>query len=85
MLDRTHKRLAEFEKTPPDELRNTEAELPAAAVMLLGSASHGSVRVVMHDRNAGRAIEGVVKNTYYEGRIRVLDIWTAIEYMKSQL
>ena len=85
VLDRTHKRLAEFEKTPPDELRKTDAELPAAAVMLLGSTSHDSVGVVMDDRNAERAIEGVIKNTYYEGRIRVLDIWSAIEHMESQL
>ena len=72
------------EQTPPDELRKTDAELPAVAVMLLGSTSHDSVGIVMDDRNAERAIDGVVSNTYYEGRIRILDIWTAIEYMESQ-
>ena len=85
VLNRAHERLAEFEKTAPDELRKTDAELPAAAVMLLGSTAHDSVGVVMDDRNAERAIEGVIENTYYEGRIRVLDIWTTIEQMKSQL
>jgi hypothetical protein len=38
----------------------------------------------MDDRNAERAIAGVIENSYYEGRIRVIDIWTAIEYMESQ-
>jgi hypothetical protein len=85
VMDRAQERLAKFEQTPPDELRTTDAELPAGAVMLLGSTSHDSVGVVMDDRNAERAIDGVIKNTYYEGRIRVLDIWTAIEHMESQL
>ena len=83
-MDRAQERLAKFEQTPPDELRKTDAELPAAAVMLLGSTSHDSVGIVMDDRNAERAINGVVKNTYYEGRIRILNVWTAIEYMESQ-
>ena len=85
IMDRAQERLAKFEQTPPDELRKTDAELPAVAVMLLGSTSHDSVGIVMDDRNAERAIEGVINNTYYEGRIRVLDIWTAIEHMESQL
>jgi hypothetical protein len=85
VMDRAHERLAKFEQTPPDELRKTDAELPAVAVMLLGSTSHDSVGIVMDDRNAERAIDGVIKNTYYEGRIRVLDIWTVIEHMESQL
>jgi hypothetical protein len=84
VMDRVQERLAKFEQTPPDELRKTDAELPAAAVMLLGSTSHDSVGIVMDDRNAERAIDGVVDNTYYEGRIRILNIWTAIEHMESQ-
>ena len=85
IMDRVHERLAAFEQTNPDELRKTDSELPAVGVMLLGSTSHDSVGILMDDRNAARAITGVIENSYYEGRIRVIDIWTAIEYMESQL
>lgn len=85
VMDRVHERLATFEKTDPDELRKTDSELPAVGVMLLGSTSHDAVGILMDDRNAERAIAGVIDNSYYEGRIRVIDIWTAIEYMESQL
>lgn len=84
VMDRVHQRLARFEQTPPDELRKTDAELAAVAVMLLGSTPHDSVGIVMDDRNAERAITGVINNTYYEGRIRVITLWKAIEYMESQ-
>lgn len=46
-MDRAQERLATFEQTPPDELRTTDAELP--------------VGIVMNDRNAERAIDGVIK------------------------
>ncbi|MFC3959241.1 hypothetical protein [Halovivax cerinus] len=82
IMDRIHERLAKFEQTPPDKLRKTDSELPAAAVMLLGSTSHESVGILIDDRNAERAISGVINNTYYEGRIRVLSIWDAVEYME---
>jgi len=82
VMDRIHERLAEFEQTDPDELRKTDAELPAAAVMLLGSTTHTSVGILIDDRNAERAISGVFDSTYYEGRIRVLSIWNAIEYIE---
>jgi hypothetical protein len=85
VTDRVHERLAAFEQTAPDELRKTDSELPAVGVMLLGSTSHDSVGILIDDRNAERAIAGVIENTYYEGRIRVIDIWTAIEYMETQL
>ena len=85
IMDRVHDRLAAVEQTDPDELRKTDSELPAVGVMLLGSTSHDSVGILMDDRNAERAIAGVIENSYYEGRIRVIDIWTAIEYMESQL
>jgi len=52
--------------------------------MLLGSTSHESVGILMDDRNAEKAISGVIENTYYEGRVRIIDIWTAIEFMESQ-
>jgi len=85
VMDRVHERLARFEQTDPDELRKTDSELPAVGVMLLGSTSHDAVGILMDDRNAERAISGVIENSYYEGRIRVIDVWTAIEYMELQL
>ena len=85
VMDRVHERLAEFEQMDPDELRKTDSELPAVAVMLLGSTSHDSVGVLMDDRNAEKAISGVIENTHYEGRVRIIDIWTAIEHMESCL
>jgi len=85
VMDRVHDRLAAFEQTDPDELRKTDSELPAVGVMLLGSTSHDSVGLLMDDRNAERAVAGVIENSYYEGRIRVIDIWMAIEYMESQI
>lgn len=84
IMDRVHERLAEFEKTDPDELRKTDSELPAVAVTLLGSTPHDLVGILMDDRNAERAIRGVIENTYYEGRIRIIDIWAAIEYIEAQ-
>jgi hypothetical protein len=65
-------------------LRKTDAELPAVAVMILGSTPHESVGILIDDRNAEQAISGVIENTYYDGRIRTLDIWTAIEHMEAQ-
>ena len=86
IMDRVHERLAKLEQINPDELRKTDSELPAAAVMLLGSTAHESVGILTDDRNAERAMSGVINNTYYEGRIRVLSIRDAIEYMEqSQL
>ena len=84
-MDRVHERLAAFEQTDPDQLRKTDSELPAVGVMLLGSTSHDSVGILMDDRNAERAIAGVIENSHYEGGIRVIDIWTALECMESQL
>ena len=85
VMDRVHERLATFEQTDPDELRKTDSELPAVDVMLLGSTSHDSVGILLDDRNAERSIAGVIENACYEGRIRVIDSWTAIEHMESQL
>jgi len=83
VMDRVHERLAEFEQTPPDELRKTDSELPAAAVMLLGSTPHESVGILIDDRNAERAISGVIHNTFYDGRVRIISIWDAIKHMES--
>lgn len=74
VMDRVHQRLAKFEQTPPDELRKTDSELAAVAVMLLGSTPHDTVDIVMDDRNAKRAITEVINNMYYEGRIRIINI-----------
>jgi len=74
-MDRVHERLATFEQTDPDVLRKTDSELPAVAVMLLGSILHESVGGLMDDRNTKKAISGVIENTYYEGRVRIIDIW----------
>lgn len=82
-MDRVHERLAKFEQTDPDKLRKTDSELPAAAVMLLDSTAHDSVGALIDDRNAERSISSVIDNTYYEGRIRVINIWDALEYMES--
>ena len=82
VMDRVHERLAAVEQTDPDELRKTDSELPAAAVMLLGSTAHESVGILIDDRNAERAISGVLDNTYYEGRVRVLGIWESIEHIE---
>lgn len=85
IMDRVHERLAKVEQTDPDKLRKTDSELPAAAVMLLGSTAHGSVGILIDDRNAERSITGVIDNTYYEGRIRILNIWEALEYIESRI
>lgn len=85
VMDRVHERLAAFEQTDPDELRKTDSEHPAVAVMLLGSTSHDAVGILMDDKNAERAISGVIEDSYYEGRIRVINVWTAIEHMDSHL
>lgn len=82
IMDRVHDRLAKVEQVAPDELRETDSELPAAAVMLLGSTAHDAVGIVMDDRNAERAITAVLRNTYYEGRVRVIDVWQAMERME---
>ncbi|WP_276258026.1 hypothetical protein [Haloglomus litoreum] len=84
VMDSVHERLARFEQTDPDTLRKTDAELAGVAVMLLGSTAHEAIGILMDDRNAERAIDGVLGNTYYEGRIRVLDIWTALEYIETR-
>ena len=84
IMDRVHQRLARFERVNPNELRKTDSELAAVAVMLLGSTPHDNVGVLMDDRNAERAITGVIDNTYYEGRIRVLNIWDALDYIESR-
>ena len=85
LMDRVHERLAAFEQIDPNKLRKTDSELPAIGVMLLGSTSHDSVGILIDDRNAERAIAGVIETSYYEGRICIIDIWTAIEYMESQI
>jgi hypothetical protein len=83
IMDRVHQRLATVEQIAPDELRKTDTELAAVAVMLLGSTPHDSVGILMDDKNAEQAIAGIITNTYYEGRVRMLNIWDAIAFMES--
>lgn len=52
--------------------------------MLLGSTDHESIGILFDDRNAEKAITGVIQNTYYEGRIPVLEMWPMIEYIESK-
>ena len=85
VMDRVQERLAAFERTDPTELRKTDSELPAIGVMLLSSTSHDSVGILIDDRNAERAIADVLENSYYEGRVSIINIWTAIEHMESQI
>lgn len=82
--DRIHEWLAKFEQTDSDRWLKTDTELPGIAVMLLGATLHESVGILTDDQNMVRAIAGVVNNTYYEGRIHVIDIWIATEYMESR-
>lgn len=83
IMDRVQQRLAQLEQTDPDKLRKTDSELPAVAVMLLGSTSHESIGILMDDRNAEQTISSVIENTYYEGRVRVFSIWDAIQHFES--
>jgi hypothetical protein len=69
---------------PEPEQTDSDTELPAVAVMLFGSIPHESVEILIDDQNAKKAISGVIENTYYEGRDRIIDIWPAIEYVESE-
>ncbi len=76
-MNRVHERLARFEQT--------DLELPAIGVTLLNPISHNSVGILIDDRNTKRATSSVIENPYYEGRIRVIDIWTALECIELRL
>ena len=74
IMDQVHDQLATFEQIDPDKLRKTDAELPAVAVMILGSTPHESVGILIDDRHAEQAIAVVIQNTYYDGRNRIINI-----------
>ncbi len=51
--------------------------------MILGSRPRETVGIILDDRNAEDALATALQNTYYEDRIRVLDIWSVLEYTES--
>jgi hypothetical protein len=83
VIDWAHERLASLEQEHPDELRPTDAALAGAAVMILGSKPHDTVGIVLDDRNAEDALETALHNTYYDDRVRILDIWSVVEYTEA--
>lgn len=83
VMDWAHRRLASVEQEDPDDLRRTDAALAGAAVMILGSRPPETVGIILDDRNAEDALETALQNTYYEDRIRVLDIWSVVEYVET--
>jgi hypothetical protein len=83
VIDWAHERLAALEREHPDELRPTDAALAGAAVMVLGSRPPETVGIVLDDRNAEAALETALANTYYEERVRILDIWTVVDYVET--
>ena len=85
IFDSAHAKIAEREQVDPDELRKTDASLPAVAVMLLGSRAFDRIGILLDDNHAEESIESVLQNTYYEGRIAVLNIWDTLSYMETEL
>lgn len=84
IFDSAHAKIAEREQIDPDELRKTDASLPAVAVMVLGSREFDRIGILLDDNHAEESIKAVVKNTYYEGRIVVLNIWDVLSYMETE-
>lgn len=85
LFDSAHAKIAEREQEDPDELRKTDASLPAISVMLLGSREFDRIGILLDDSHAEDSIDAVLSNTYYEGRISVVNIWDALSYMETEL
>ncbi|WP_256030802.1 hypothetical protein [Natronomonas aquatica] len=85
IFDSTHAKIADREQVDPDKLRKTDASLPAVAVMLLGSKAFDRIGILLDDNHAEASIESVLQNTYYDGRIAVLNIWDTLSYMETEL
>lgn len=85
LFDSAHTKIAEREQEDPDELRKTDASLPAISVMLLGSRECDRIGILLDDNHAEDSIEAVLDNTYYEGRISVINIWDALSYMETEI
>jgi hypothetical protein len=85
IFDSAHRKIAEREQVDPDKLRKTDASLPATAVMLLGSREFDRIGIALDDNHAQESINSVLRNTYYEGRIAVLNIWDVLAYMDTQI
>ena len=84
IFDSAHRKIAEREQVDPDKLQKTDASLPATAVMLLGSREFDRVGIALDDNHAQESINSVLRNTYYEGRIAVLNIWNVLSYMETE-
>lgn len=82
-FDRVHAKIAKREQIDPDELRKTDASLPAIAVMLLGSRVFDRIGILLDDNHAAESIASVLQNTYYDGRVAVLNIWDTISHMDT--
>lgn len=85
IFDRAHAKIAEREQIDPDKLRKTDASLPAVAVMLLDSRAFDRIGLLLDDNHAEESIASVLQNTYYDGRIAVLNIWDTISHMETAL
>ncbi|SFS78393.1 hypothetical protein SAMN04488556_2801 [Halostagnicola kamekurae] len=85
IFDRAHRKIAEREQEEPDELRKTDASLPAISVMILGSREFDRIAILFDDRHAEDSISSVLRNTYYEGRIAVLNIWDTLSHMETEI
>jgi len=85
IFDSAHRKIAEREQVDPDKLRKTDASLPATAVMLLGSREFDRIGIAIDDNHAQESINSVLRNTYYEGRIAVLNIWDVLSYMETRI
>ncbi|MXV60983.1 hypothetical protein GS429_02695 [Natronorubrum sp. JWXQ-INN-674] len=85
LFDSAHTKIAEREQENPDELRKTDASLPAISIMLLGSRNFDRIGILFDDRHAEDSIESALRNTYYDGRISVLNIWDVLSYMETEI
>jgi hypothetical protein len=53
--------------------------------MLLGSRAFDRIGILLDDNHAEESIASVLQNTYYDGRIAVLNIWDTLSYMETEL
>jgi len=52
--------------------------------MLLGSREFDRIGILLDDNHAAESIASVLQNTYYDGRIAVLNIWDTISHMETE-
>lgn len=51
----------------------------------MGSREFKRIGIALDDNHAQESINSVLRNTYYEGRIAVLNIWDVLAYMDTQI